>query len=211
MRARLYISWNADSDSAIVMLERAKESVSPQELASALADIHIHRRDYVSALENLQEYSSAGVFDDTAIFYNKKGFVFLLMRDEDSSLVYFDLARRFAERKLRERPNSSLHLRELARANAGLGRNNEAASLCENFLKELTVSRDAIAGVRMLEEAAKTFAMMGDNKRALELLDEALSVPGFLSVNDLRLNPIFDPLRNDKRFIELLIKYDDKN
>ena len=208
MRADLYISWNANPDSALAMLERAKENVPENALASAMAETHIHRRDYVSALENLKEYSSAGVFDDTAMFYNKKAFVFLLMSNEDSSLAYFDLARRFAERRLRERPNSSLHLRELARANAGLGRNNDAASLCENFLKEMTVSRDAIAGVRMLEEAAKTFAMLGDNNRALELLDQALSVPGFLSVNDLRLNPIFDPLRDDDRFVGLLMKYD---
>ena len=47
----------------------------------------------------------------------------------------------------------------------------------------------------------------GVNK-ALDLIEELLSIPCQLSVGLLRLDPVWDPLRDNPRFQALLEKYD---
>ena len=43
---------------------------------------------------------------------------------------------------------------------------------------------------------------------ALDLIEDLLSIPCFLSVGLLRLDPAWDPLRDNPRFQALLEKYD---
>ena len=55
-------------------------------------------------------------------------------------------------------------------------------------------------------EAAVGYTFLGDFDRALSLLQDALSRPSEISIttSDLRLNPIWDPVRNDPRFEKLI-------
>ena len=54
---------------------------------------------------------------------------------------------------------------------------------------------------------AEVHAILGDNGRAIEILDGLLSKPAPVTVQGLKVNPIWDPLRNDPRFQALLNKY----
>lgn len=49
---------------------------------------------------------------------------------------------------------------------------------------------------------------VGDTEKALELIEEMLSIPSDLSVGLLRLDPVWDPLRDNPRFQAQLEKYD---
>ena len=57
------------------------------------------------------------------------------------------------------------------------------------------------------EMAAQVYALLKENDRALQLLDHLLSVPSGLSVPLLRLDPMWDELRQDPRFEEMLRKH----
>ena len=48
---------------------------------------------------------------------------------------------------------------------------------------------------------------VGEVDKALDLIDELLSIPCWLSVGLLRLDPAWDPLREHPRFQALLEKY----
>jgi TolB-like protein/DNA-binding SARP family transcriptional activator len=56
-------------------------------------------------------------------------------------------------------------------------------------------------------DRAAILARLGEIDKALEEIDQFLSHPGRFSVHELRLNPDFDPIRNDPRYLALLRKY----
>jgi serine/threonine-protein kinase len=58
---------------------------------------------------------------------------------------------------------------------------------------------------------AEVYAMLGDADAAIPLLEHSLSSKVGIPVQRLRLDPIWDPLRNDRRFAALLEKYGAKN
>ena len=70
------------------------------------------------------------------------------------------------------------------------------------------MAKEAWTGVWRVEELARILAMTGQYDAAIDRLEFLLSVPGHTSVASLRLDPIWDPLRDHPRFQALLDKYE---
>jgi serine/threonine-protein kinase len=71
----------------------------------------------------------------------------------------------------------------------------------------LPESADALDGPMMGVMGAQTFAAVGEKDRALQLVDHLLTVPNGVTVAMLRIEPMWDPLRDDPRFEQLLTKH----
>jgi hypothetical protein len=56
-------------------------------------------------------------------------------------------------------------------------------------------------------DRAVIMAKLGETSKALDEIEQVLTRPGWASVHALRLNPDFDRIRNDPRYLALLRKY----
>ena len=71
----------------------------------------------------------------------------------------------------------------------------------------LPETKDAFDGPILALSRARIHMMCGDLETALALLDRSLQTPAGITVPELRLDPIWDPLRVDPRFQQMLAKF----
>jgi len=121
-------------------------------------------------------------------------------------------ARSELEPFLKEQPENFGLMGDLALTSMGLGDKAAAFKLIERAMTVIPIEKDAVWGPIPIEILARVSARMGEPDRAIAALQKLLSIPydGPLAQNVpltpalLRLDPMFDPLRNDPRFQKLV-------
>lgn len=96
---------------------------------------------------------------------------------------------------------------QLAKVLAHLGEKDAALAQARRATELRPESKDALGGAEIAAGVAEVHAILGGNDRAIEILDGLLSRPSAVTVQGLKLNPIWDPLRSDPRFQGLIDKY----
>jgi serine/threonine-protein kinase len=115
-------------------------------------------------------------------------------------------ARELLEARQRDRPQDVRSLRALSWVYLALNRKTDAINTARKSVELLPLENDAVLGSGNLAALAEIQAQTGAVKEAVENLRKLLSIPAgeTISIARLKVDPVWDPIRNDPGFQQLL-------
>jgi len=204
-----YVLWDGSTDRAWRLLESAPNLDSPFiEYQELLLDLYDRKPE--SALARLEEVSIDAF--SLQYWYLPKELLGCTCLSQMSEWKRAEAACSSAvellEREIGARPHDYRLYSAVGHAFALLGRKEEAVRAGEHAAELMPTSKDSLVGPNLAIELAKIYTQVGETDKALDLIEELLSIPCDLSVGLLRLDPAWDPLRDHPRFQALLDNYD---
>ena len=185
---------------------------NPAANATIRGDVALLRRRYTEAAEILSKGLAEESVDD------KKTLLLMLGLAQQhagnmaaAKAAYQELAQECQRELEKTAPDSSpgpeVHAL-LGHAYAGLG---DAVSAIREGQKAMAIDRtseDPFEGPMQEESMAEIYAMLGDADHAIPILQRLIKIPSFTAITPgmLRIGTIWDPIRNDPHFQELVAK-----
>ena len=207
-RAEIELEWHADTKPLHSTIQGIIEK-NPQ-AASVVADAWIHltqcERDREGARRALAALPSDGCHEEGLPFPHAwcEGLNARLQGDAGAMQAAFKRARSEIDKLLQNDPDYGEALCVLGMIDAALGRKEEAIREGRRATELLPVAKDSINGAILVKYLAAIYAWTGDKDAAIEWLTVATRIPGDVNYGQLRLDPIWDPVRNDPRFREIV-------
>jgi tetratricopeptide (TPR) repeat protein len=129
---------------------------------------------------------------------------YALVKDAEQLRRYSEEAEKaFASQLVQTPEDEQVHvLRGLALAY--LGRHDEAIREGERGVALVPISRDAYQGAYLQHQLVRVYLILGEQERALDLLEPLLKIPYYLSPGWLMIDPNFATVRGHPRFEKLL-------
>jgi serine/threonine-protein kinase len=210
LRGNIDADWKADLRPAIQIIDSIR-TTNPAALAS-IADywlwVALAQRNVAAAENALTAAGNNPIELIGEVFFNRgliEGIIARMTKDDAKARSAFVAARTEQEKVVQAQPNDSRALCALGLIDAGLGRKENALREGRRAIELLPMEKDAVTGVFMIQYLGLIAAWVGDEDLAFEQLDSVVRLPGNgLSYGDLKLDPLWDPLRGDPRFEKLV-------
>ncbi len=116
----------------------------------------------------------------------------------------YEAARIILEREVHLHPGDARMRSSLGIAYAGLGRKEDAIREGRRAVDLLPITKEAMVVPLRMQDLAQIYLIVGDKKAALDEVEKLLSIPSYLSVPYLRIDPLWKPLAKDARFQKLI-------
>jgi serine/threonine-protein kinase len=210
-RAWTYVAWQGRLDTLRVVLSHIPmtSDLAFSSMAAEHAALTLWDRDVVSLLEIPQiagghHFVRRNFIVASGLYV---GWAHLLRGDQAAAHVAFDSARVRLDNALEHFPDDWRAHGARGLALAGLGRRDAALAEARWLQNSRVYREDHFDGPRLAELRARILAQSGDAEAALEEIARLLVEPSWLSVHTLRLDPIWDPIREHPRFQALVAKH----
>ena len=161
-------------------------------------------RDYAAALKVWDNAGTSPV--DQRRSLSARAAIHFLAGDLVAAQTDAEKAKSLLDDRLRERPDDILALTQLSWIHIALKRNEDALKNARRAAQLFPPEKDSIVGTFTLTGLAEVEARIGETADAVSILRELLSIPAGQTVSSsrLKIDPVWDPIRNDPRFQKLL-------
>jgi TolB-like protein/Flp pilus assembly protein TadD len=215
LKGFMAVLWKGDLSAA----EKVFSSMPPESDPNGLITwsrvwvLTLERR-LPDALQLLERFRGETMFTTSTAPCPKaflQGLIHLLQNDKTKAQPELEHARLVSEKLLREAPDDSARHGQHGLILAALGQKQEAIAEGKRAVELLPESQDALDGPQATDTLAQIYACTGEFEEAFRLLDHLFAVPSNLTVPMLKLDPAWDPLRQDPRYQALIEKYGPKS
>jgi serine/threonine-protein kinase len=166
--------------------------------------LYVIKRDYRTALTaRARENSNPSADLDQ---FSARAAIHVLAGDAANAHDEIENGRTLVEKKLREQPDDPYTLTQLSWIALSLQHNAEALRLAGQAADLMPPEKDAVEGPEVLANLAEIAARTGETGEAVKTLRQALLLPAgmVVSIERLKIDPVWDPIRNDPGFQQLL-------
>ena len=133
--------------------------------------------------------------------------IYTYKNNQELAKTYFDSSRVQIEGMLNNKPRDERLHSALGVVYAGLENKEKALAEGRKGIELLPIEKEAYRGYYREWDMAIIYTLLGDYDKALEKINFILSIPGAFSVNVLKLDPLYDPLRNLSEYKAIITKY----
>jgi serine/threonine-protein kinase len=204
-RAMYLVAWHGDVAEGRRVLQ---EVLAAPEDGAVIGRLRFHAAMLVGSAPAdsavLRRLSAGGFGGDTAEFQVWKADWMRRHGNAARSLTIADSARRSLEQRVARDPGEARTRMLLAIAYALTGRKADAMREAVRATEDLPVSRDPWDGADLQEDFAFVETIVGEHEAAITRLAYLLSIPSELSVPFVRADPMWAPLRGNRRFQQLI-------
>jgi TolB-like protein/Flp pilus assembly protein TadD len=211
MKGAVAIMWKGDVRAAEHQLSLAPADYNPAGLVTpARIWVLSLQRKFAEAIQVVQQFRGETLPWFTPAPCPKaflEGRLYLYQGDKIKAQAALEQARILAEKIVRGAPGDAVRHGQLGAILASMGLKEDAINEGRKAVELVPESEDAFNGPQTTAALAEIYAWVGEHDEALRLIDHLLQVPSFMSVQVLKLDPMWDPLRKDPRFQALIDRY----
>jgi len=215
LKAFMATQWKGDLSAAEKVFSSTPPETDPDGMMTwGRAWILTLQRKFPDALQVLERFHGETMYTMSTAPSPKaflEGMIHLLQGDKTKAQAEFEHARLISEKLVREAPEDSARHAQYGLILAALGQKQKAIAEGKRAVELLPESQDALDGPRATADLAQIYAWTGEFDEAFRLLDHLFAVPSNLTVPMLKLDPGWDPLRQDPRYQALIDKYTPKS
>jgi len=210
IKAQLAIAEKGSLEIAKSVASKLTPEQAKGYLAGQVVQVLLLQRKFaeaVRAAEQINDETLSKEPEALPLKYMVIGIARKLQGDESGARESFLTAKRFAEKYVNDAPNEAARHAKLGAILAWLGEKEAAIAEGKRATEMLPENVDAFDGPKLTEALAEIYCIVGEQDKAIDLLDHLLSRPSFVTVAGLKVLPMWDWLRHNPRFNELLKKH----
>jgi TolB-like protein/Flp pilus assembly protein TadD len=214
LRARIDFYSKGDLRPMQQLLARLPENVDPNgTITLARYNLKMYERKFDELIGILERSPAEKSRGETSAPISRSfllATVYAQKKDTAKARASYEEARAKAESAVAESPDDGPRHALLGLIYAGLGRREEALAEGKRAVELLPEAKDAFDGPILAITRARINMLCGDFDTALALLDRSLQTPSGITIQELRLDPVWDALRGNPRFQQMLKKFGGK-
>jgi TolB-like protein/Flp pilus assembly protein TadD/class 3 adenylate cyclase len=167
--------------------------------------LDVMERRFTEALQAFEKEIVTGDLGNAQKF-TVRAMLHVLAGESEAAKSAGEQAQSLLEARVRERPDDLFAMTELSWVYVALGRNADALRLARQAADSMPLEKDAVSGGYFQNGLAQIEARTGAPEEAVKRLQQLLSIPAGQSVSIalLKIDPIWDPIRNRPDFQQLL-------